>query len=127
MKNFLELGIVGKGGSSCVYRCLSPSTYDLFALKKVEIKTQNDLVAIQNEVDLLRDLIGSPWVCNLIDSVYDVSERLFLISMELGEANLATILSDRSSTTRTNLLYLKSYWCNMLVVSITSVLCCSHT
>jgi hypothetical protein len=62
-KSYTRLNILGKGGSSCVYRVMSQSDFQLYAYKRVEVKgssEDNEAVfdSYVNEIELLRHLKG---------------------------------------------------------------------
>ncbi|GAA5903886.1 hypothetical protein JCM8208_006605, partial [Rhodotorula glutinis] len=67
-KAYHRAGVLGRGGSSKVYRVMSASN-ELFALKRVD--TRNDAesrASFINEITLLRKLIGKPEIIQLVDS-----------------------------------------------------------
>lgn len=73
-KSYTRVGVLGKGGSSCVYRVLAPDG-QLFAYKRVEIRGGDDGESLCesyiNEIQLLQNLKGSPHIIELLDAEVD--------------------------------------------------------
>lgn len=63
-----RLGILGRGGSSKVYR-VTTERNDLLALKRVDTRNDSESRAsFINEITLLRKLAGKPEIIQLVDS-----------------------------------------------------------
>lgn len=81
-KSYYRAGLLGRGGSSRVYRVLDHSNV-LYALKKVDI-SRNDAetrASFINEICLLQKLRGKPQIIQLVDSeINDVKKNLFMVS-----------------------------------------------
>jgi hypothetical protein len=64
-RHYLRLNVLGKGGSSCVYRIIGAEDGQVYAYKRVEVKDSEDVDAVfdsyANEIALLRKLssVGS--------------------------------------------------------------------
>jgi serine/threonine-protein kinase TTK/MPS1 len=110
---FIRLDLIGKGGSSRVYRVMSP-TNELYALKRVALdKTDPETMkGYMNEIQLLRRLDGNDRIIRLIDA--EVQENngkkgyLYLV-MECGEIDLAKLLSERAGV-GLDMLWIAYYW-----------------
>ncbi|BGP15713.1 hypothetical protein JCM10213_006116 [Rhodosporidiobolus nylandii] len=93
-KVYHRAGILGRGGSSRVYRVMTERN-ELYALKKVD--TRNDPASREsfiNEITLLRKLAGKPEIIQLIDS--EVQGKYVIMVMEAGETDLAGLLAGYS-------------------------------
>ena len=82
--------MIGKGGSSRVYRVMS-STNEIYAIKRVALdKSDSDTIeGYMNEIGLLRRLGGSNGIIKLIDSEVKCgpngSKGYLMLVMECGE------------------------------------------
>lgn len=89
-KQYARLDMIGKGGSSRVFRVITPSN-EIFALKKVSLdKSDVDTVnGYMNEIQLLKRLEGNQRIIRLVDSEVKVSSVAnrgnLLMVMECGE------------------------------------------
>lgn len=89
-KMYARLDMVGKGGSSRVYRVFTHS-HQTFAIKRVSLdKTDPETMSgYMNEIALLKRLEGNSRIIKLIDSEVrpgaDGSKGHLLLVMELGE------------------------------------------
>ena len=94
-KTYTRVGILGKGGSSCVYRVLSPDG-QLFAYKRVDIRGGDDgenlCESYVNEIKLLQNLKGSPYIIELLDAEVEREQMYIAMVMEVGEIDLAKVL-----------------------------------
>eukprot|EP01034_Spumella_vulgaris_P021528 gene21528-27563_t len=98
---YVQFGVIGKGGSGVVTRIVSKETGATFAYKRIAISDHNcdhDAVERQfedheNEIKLLRQLRGSPLIIELVD--FEVNREALYVSMvlELGDIDLARVLS----------------------------------
>ncbi|GAA5830885.1 hypothetical protein JCM11251_001110 [Rhodosporidiobolus azoricus] len=90
-KSYFRAGVLGRGGSSRVYRVMTERN-ELYALKKVD--TRNDAesrASFINEITLLRKLAGKPEIIQLLDS--EVQGKYVIMVMEAGEVDLAGLLA----------------------------------
>lgn len=100
---YTRLNVLGKGGSSCVYRVLSQSDSQLYAYKRVEVKgcledSEAMFDSYINEIDLLRRLKGSsPYIIELVDAEINREELYIAIIMEAGEIDLSKVLSQKQT------------------------------
>ncbi|CAM9580707.1 unnamed protein product, partial [Phaeothamnion confervicola] len=112
---FLKMGCIGRGGSSKVFRVLSPDG-EVLALKRVRQepaagdKNRGDngngrggggggggssaaLAGYTNEIALLRRLAGNPAIIQLVDAEMNKRRGQVLMVMELGEIDLHQLLN----------------------------------
>merc|ERR1711871_1625768 len=98
-REYTKLGVLGKGGSSCVYRVVAPDE-NLFAYKRVDIRNDEDSDSIcesyGNEIQLLQKLKGSPYIIELLDAEIDKERMYIAMIMEVGEIDLAKVLQRQS-------------------------------
>lgn len=90
---YVKLNIIGRGGSSKVYRVMG-ADYEIYALKKVKL-TKADAPSVQNftnEIALLDKLRGCSNIVHLVDSEVNLKERTICVVMELGEIDLNRLL-----------------------------------
>ena len=89
-KQYIRLDMIGKGGSSRVYRVLSTAN-ELYAVKRVSLdKTDAETMSgYMNEIALLKRLEGNQRIIRLIDSEVRAgpagSKGHLLLVMECGE------------------------------------------
>jgi serine/threonine-protein kinase TTK/MPS1 len=87
---YIRLDLIGKGGSSRVYRVMN-SANEVFAIKRVSLeKTDDDaIVGYKNEISILKRLAGNQRIIRLHES--ELQQGLkgdkghLLLVMELGE------------------------------------------
>ena len=105
--NYTRLNVLGKGGSSCVYRVMSQNDFQLYAYKRVDVKgstEDNEAVfdSYINEIELLKRLQGSsPYIIDLIDAEVNREEMYIAIVMEAGDVDLAKVLSQKQQQAAT--------------------------
>jgi serine/threonine protein kinase len=94
---FVKLGVIGKGGSSKVYRVLSKSCCVL-AIKKVKLGNldQKAIDGYANEIALLKKLQGNPSIIQMHDSEIDLSRKAIFLAMEVGEVDLNHVLQQQT-------------------------------
>lgn len=99
-KGYSRLDMLGKGGSSRVFRVMT-HTHEIFALKrvaldKVDAETMNGYM---NEIALLKRLEGNQRIIRLYDSEVKQgsggSKGALLLVMECGEIDLAKLLQEQ--------------------------------
>ena len=86
---YQKLGVVGRGGSSKVFKVLSPSGRTL-ALKRVMTCVSKQFRMFRNEIQLLQDLRGKPNIIQIVDSEVSGREKL-LVLMEFGRIQVILI------------------------------------
>ncbi|PPQ77476.1 hypothetical protein CVT25_011346 [Psilocybe cyanescens] len=117
-KAYARLDMIGKGGSSRVYRVLS-ATNELHAIKRVSLdKTDSETMSgYMNEIALLKRLEGNNRIIRLIDSelkpgIHGGKGHLLLV-MECGEIDLAKLLVEQMKE-KVNMIWVAYYWQQML-------------
>ena len=99
--NYTRLNVLGKGGSSCVYRVMSQNDFQLYAYKRVDVKgssEDNEAVfdSYINEIELLKRLQGSsPYIIDFVDAEINRDEMYIAIVMEAGDVDLAKVLTQK--------------------------------
>ncbi|KAG0057448.1 Dual-specificity kinase, spindle pole body (SPB) duplication and spindle checkpoint function [Gryganskiella cystojenkinii] len=80
---FIKLAQIGKGGSSKVYRVLTPLN-KIFALKRVTYDPNDSAIATSylNEVRLLGRLAGNPHIVRLFDAEHNPSKGTLTMMLE---------------------------------------------
>jgi serine/threonine-protein kinase TTK/MPS1 len=113
-KPYARLDMIGKGGSSRVFRVLS-HTNELYAIKRVSLdKTDADTMSgYMNEIALLKRLDGNSRIIRLIDSEVKAgpggSKGHLLLVMECGEVDLARLILERAGEPL-NMVWVAYYW-----------------
>ncbi|KAK9236331.1 kinase-like domain-containing protein [Lipomyces kononenkoae] len=94
-KTYQRLELLGKGGSSKVYRVQYANSAKIYALKKVTFDEVDDAVVkgFKGEIDLLRKLSNEERVVRLVD--FEIMEGCVNMVMECGEIDLAHVLATR--------------------------------
>ena len=92
-KLYEKLELIGKGGSSKVYRVRSLNNNCVYALKKVELGQFEDVSGFKGEIDLLTKLKSCERVVTLVD--YATTESSLYLIMEKGDLDLAEVLQYR--------------------------------
>ncbi|KAK4701142.1 serine/threonine-protein kinase TTK/MPS1, partial [Phenoliferia sp. Uapishka_3] len=115
-QRYHRIGLLGKGGSSRVYRVLDEAN-NLLAIKRVEI-SRNDAetrASFINEINLLEKLRGNPQIIRLVDSEMneEKSKHFLLMVMEVGETDLANLLQEKASKP-VSMNFIRYIWEQML-------------
>ena len=106
--------MIGKGGSSRVFRVLSAQG-EMYAVKRVSLdKTDADTMnGYMNEIALLRRLEGNSRIIRLFDSEVKAgpggSKGYLFLLMECGEIDLARLLSEQMKEPM-NMVWVAYYW-----------------
>ncbi|KXN88242.1 Serine/threonine-protein kinase mph1 [Leucoagaricus sp. SymC.cos] len=117
-KAYARLDMIGKGGSSRVFRVMSQNN-ELYAIKRVSLdRTDNEMMSgYMNEIALLKRLEGNSRIIRLIDSEVRAgpggSKGHLLLVMECGEIDLARLLQDQMKNPL-NMVWVAYYWQQML-------------
>ncbi|KAI0051097.1 Pkinase-domain-containing protein [Auriscalpium vulgare] len=110
--------MIGKGGSSRVYRVLNNSS-EIYAIKRVSLdRTDAETMSgYMNEIALLKRLDGNNRIIRLIDSELKTgpgnSRGYLLLVMECGEIDLARLLHEQQKEPL-NMVWVAYYWQQML-------------
>lgn len=113
-KPYARLDMIGKGGSSRVFRVMSHNN-ELYAIKRVSLdRTDNEMMSgYMNEIALLKRLEGNSRIIRLIDSEVRAgpggSKGHLLLVMECGEIDLARLLQDQMKHPL-NMVWVAYYW-----------------
>lgn len=117
-KAYARLDMIGKGGSSRVYRVMNNAN-EIYAIKRVSLdKTDPETMSgYMNEIALLKRLEGNSRIIRLIDSEVrrgpGGSRGYLMLVMECGEIDLARLLQERQKEPL-NLVWVAYYWQQML-------------
>ncbi|KAJ3312534.1 Dual-specificity kinase, spindle pole body (SPB) duplication and spindle checkpoint function, partial [Gonapodya sp. JEL0774] len=110
---YTRLATVGRGGSSKVYKVLSPSG-QILALKRVSLRGA-EKAAVEgyvNEIELLGKLKGNKRIIGLVDAEVDRRGGVVMVVMECGEVDLSTLL--RRANQHVSLNHVRMYWEQMV-------------
>ena len=94
---YVKLGVVGKGGSSKVYRALTKDC-TVLAIKKVKLSGMDKkaIDGFANEIALLKRLKNNSAIIQIYDSEVDLKRKAIFVVMEAGEADLNHVLQQHS-------------------------------
>ncbi|KAK7682366.1 hypothetical protein QCA50_014571 [Cerrena zonata] len=115
---YARLDMIGKGGSSRVYRAMNASN-EVFAIKRVSLdKTDAETMSgYMNEISLLKRLEGNSRIIRLVDSEVKAgpggSKGALMLVMECGEIDLARLLQEQQKEPM-DLVWVSYYWKQML-------------
>jgi len=113
-KAYARLDMIGKGGSSRVYRVLNHAN-EVYAIKRVTLESidAETLSGYMNEIALLRRLDGNNRIIRLIDSEVKPgpggSKGHLLLVMECGEIDFARLLQEQMKEPL-NMVWVAYYW-----------------
>lgn len=118
-KTYTRMGLLGKGGSSKVFRVCERDTQQIYALKKVDLGKGVDAETYQsflNEINLLERLKEHNRIIKLFNyEVNEVKKSLIMI-MEIGEIDLNQLLQERLSSNnyKISMNFIRHTWEQML-------------
>lgn len=113
---YLKIQKIGKGGSSKVYKVLSPDG-SVYALKIVDLSKASPeaIESFVNEIHLLNVLQGSERIIDLKDSCVDKEKKRISIILELGDIDLRSLIEKNRTDDKTvNPNFLRLMWQQML-------------
>ena len=119
-KAYARLDLIGKGGSSRVFRVLNHAN-ELYAIKRVSLdKTDAETMSgYMNEIALLKRLEGNSRIIRLIDSEVKAgpggSKGHLLLVMECGEIDLARLLQEQMKEP-VNMVWVAYYWQQVILL-----------
>ncbi|CAH6719534.1 serine/threonine-protein kinase Mps1p [[Candida] jaroonii] len=98
-KEYERMELLGRGGTSKVYKVKSLSNNRTYALKKVTFDQfdESNIRGFRGEIELLNKLKSLNRVVELID--YVINDSSIYLLMECGEIDLAHVLHQRLNTT----------------------------
>lgn len=115
-KPYLILEMVGKGGSSKVFKVLCRDM-KILALKRVKVPHGSNSGALldsyANEIALLKKLRGAPTIIELHDSEVSREQGIIMLVMEYGDTDLAKLLL-RNKVNKVDDNFRRLYWHQML-------------
>lgn len=114
-KTYTRMGLLGRGGSSKVFR-VSDRDHQIYALKKVDLGKGADSETYQaflNEIDLLERLQGHDRIIQLVASEVNEARRSLIMVMEIGEIDLNALLQERQGK-RVSMNFIRHTWEQML-------------
>ncbi|KAG8936409.1 Dual-specificity kinase, spindle pole body (SPB) duplication and spindle checkpoint function [Tulasnella sp. 418] len=113
-KQYQRLECIGRGGSSRVYKVVSPDNA-IYAIKRVSLENadQQTIESYKNEIALLKRLEGNKRIIRLIEFDSTSSRKNLLMVMECGEVDLAKLLSEKQGEP-VDYPWVTSYWHQML-------------
>lgn len=101
-KSYRVLQMVGRGGSSKVYKVLSLQDSQILALKKVNLRNLDEatLLGYINEIELLSKFkdAQTPFIIKLVEYELNREQGYLLILMECGESDLCRMLQERAKS-----------------------------
>jgi serine/threonine-protein kinase TTK/MPS1 len=108
---YQKISLLGKGGSSKVYKVFNPRK-QICAVKKVNLKgvSKQTLQGFINEINLLKQLVGKPNIIQYIDSEVRLVDGLLFLVMECGDCDLSFLLKSK----QLNENQIRLYWQQML-------------
>jgi serine/threonine-protein kinase TTK/MPS1 len=118
--------MIGKGGSSRVYRVLNHAN-EVYAIKRVTLESidTETLSGYMNEIALLRRLDGNNRIIRLIDSEVKPgpggSKGHLLLVMECGEIDFARLLQEQMKEPL-NMVWVAYYWQQVIPISFFPVM-----
>jgi serine/threonine-protein kinase TTK/MPS1 len=116
MKTFLKLSRIGSGGSSKVYKVLYEDG-NIYAIKQVSLENLDDNIknGYIEEIRLLQRLQNYNGIIRLIDWELNSEEKVLNIVLEIGEIDLASLLSKSGPLLhQAGENYLRMYWQQIL-------------
>ncbi|KAF9955191.1 Dual-specificity kinase, spindle pole body (SPB) duplication and spindle checkpoint function [Modicella reniformis] len=111
---YTRLGLIGRGGSSRVFKVVS-ATSVILALKRVSFEKaeQATIDGYMNEIDLLKRLMGNSRIIRYWDAEVNLSKGYLSVLMEYGEIDFAhMLLSQREQ--EFDIHFIGMYWRQML-------------
>jgi serine/threonine-protein kinase TTK/MPS1 len=114
-RQYHRLAVIGRGGTSKVFKVMDSSTRDIYALKRVIFEGQDEAFRanVRNEIELLRSLQSVETIIQLVAAQVDEAAQTAYIVMEMGEIDLASLLQ-RQQGKPFNHNFVGMYWQQML-------------
>eukprot|EP00871_Galdieria_phlegrea_P004424 jgi/Galph1/4983/GphlegSOOS_G3611.1 len=116
---YIPLQVVGKGGSSKVFKVMNGNG-QIFALKRVKVSQTDEqgksiFQNYKNEVSLLQRLKGKPCIIQLIDSEINDKNLTVQFILEYGDIDLSRLLTRYAERQKSvDLNFVRLYWQQML-------------
>jgi serine/threonine-protein kinase RIO1 len=124
---YLKLRAIGKGGSGKVYRALAKDG-SVVAIKKVKTAgmDRRTLALFANEIALLKRLRGNSEIIQMHDSQVDRTRNAIFVVMELGEADLNSVLQRQASRRQEGQLSVNIHFIRLMWQQMLSAVRCIH-
>ncbi|QSL64367.1 hypothetical protein MERGE_001668 [Pneumocystis wakefieldiae] len=113
-KPYSRLDLIGRGGSSKVFRVMDQN-YKMFALKKVHFDKadKSAIVNFKDEIELLKKLSGHERIIKLYDSEINDTKGYLTMILEIGEIDLSHLLAKQHQRPL-DINFVRLYWDQML-------------
>ncbi|KAJ1431961.1 kinase-like domain-containing protein, partial [Ochromonadaceae sp. CCMP2298] len=115
-RHYTRLNVLGKGGSSCVWRIIGNECGRVYAYKRVDVRDGDDVDAVfdsyANEINLLRRLNGSDGSGGSVDFEVCREQRYIAMLLEAGDVDLAK--SQVQSQAQMDPFFARMAWREML-------------
>eukprot|EP00510_Aplanochytrium_minuta_P002063 CAMPEP_0184022432 /NCGR_PEP_ID=MMETSP0954-20121128/10600_1 /TAXON_ID=627963 /ORGANISM="Aplanochytrium sp, Strain PBS07" /LENGTH=607 /DNA_ID=CAMNT_0026304801 /DNA_START=199 /DNA_END=2022 /DNA_ORIENTATION=- len=96
---YLRLAVIGRGGSSKVFKVLALEENEpkIYALKRIKLNKveHNTISCFKNEIRLMESLHGQPNIIQIIDSEVNIAKQVIYVIMEFGEIDLNKRLTQK--------------------------------
>lgn len=122
-KTYVRLDLIGRGGSSRVYRVMTQS-HEFYALKRVSLDkaSEEEMAGYRNEISLLKRLTGNERIIRLVDAELkgggSGSKGSLMLVMECGEIDLAHLLQS-TQTEKLDWISIMGWWKQVSFVTST--------
>lgn len=116
-KTYTRMGLLGRGGSSKVFR-VCDKDHLVYALKKIDLGRGADSETYQaflNEISLLEALRGHDRIIQLVAHEVNEAKKSLIMVMEIGEIDLNALLQERiSKSLPASMNFIRYMWEQML-------------
>uniref|UniRef100_A0A7S2WSW6 Protein kinase domain-containing protein n=1 Tax=Mucochytrium quahogii TaxID=96639 RepID=A0A7S2WSW6_9STRA len=117
-KPYIRLALIGRGGSSKVFKVLAlqESEPQIYAMKRIKLTRtdKSSIASFVNEISLLERLRGNSNIIRLHDSEVDLEKKVIYMVMEHGEVDLNTMLQRGRASKTLSVNFIRLTWMNML-------------
>lgn len=116
-RQFQRLEIIGRGGSSKVWRVMAEN-YKIYALKRVSMEDADETAirGYKGEIDLLKKLKDNDRVVQILDWEMNEEKQMLSVLMEMGELDFNRILNQKFAVPNPQFdpSFCRHYWREML-------------